>query len=329
MRYAQLVIGTALGSLSVVLFLVPANVVPQGVTGASTLLNAVVGVPIGLTVFLLNLPILYLGYRMLPGGWRATADTLLVVVMFSLAVDIFAPMVPPMGVSEDRFLNAVLGGILGGVGGGIIYRTGTHSGGTSTLALIVQRRLGLPLSQTFLYTDTLVIVVSGLVFDVEGALYAMVALVLGGIASDYMMEGPSVIRTAFVVTDYPETVSNAVIQKLQRGVTAISARGMYTYKDRALLYITISRVQVNDLRQVVGEADPNAFVVIGQGHTAYGEGFKPIKRKHSVPSPAATPSQTPPTETPFHSKQHLPAPNSTTQTVTVTPAHPAEPYPRC
>ncbi len=289
------------------LFLVPASVVPQGVTGVATLLNAVVGVPIGLTVLILNIPILYLGYRMLPGGWRVTADTLLVVVMFSVMVDFIAPLVPPTGVSEDRFLNAVLGGILGGVGGGMIYRTGTHSGGTSTLALIVQRRLGLPLSQTFLYTDTLVIVVSGLIFDIEGALYAMVALVLNGIASDYVMEGPSVIRTAFVVTDYPESVSSAVINKMQRGVTAIPARGMYTYEDRSLLYITISRVQVNDLRQVIAEVDPNAFIVIGQGHTAYGEGFKPIKRDKKKVDVIAEPQAAPTEQPPQESTQSTPA----------------------
>ena len=106
-RYAQLIVGTVLGSLSVVLFLVPASVVPQGVTGVATLLNAVVGLPIGVTVLILNIPILYLGYRMLPGGWRVTADTLLVVVMFSVMVDFLIPMVPPTGISEDRFLNAV------------------------------------------------------------------------------------------------------------------------------------------------------------------------------------------------------------------------------
>ena len=96
------------------------------------------------------------------------------------------------------------------------------------------------------------------------------------------------IRTAFVVTDHPETVSNAVINNLQRGVTAISARGMYTHEERSLLYITISRVQVNDLRHVIGEVDPNAFVVIGQGHTAYGEGFKPIKRNRKALDSEAT-----------------------------------------
>jgi len=263
-------------SVSVVAFLVPANVVPQGVTGAATLLNALVGTPIGVVVFLANLPILYTGYRLLPGGWRTTADTLLVVVVFGLIVDLAGPLTSGLVISDDRFLNAVLGGVLGGVGGGMIYRTGTNAGGTSTIALILQRRLGLPLSQTFLYTDTLVIVLSGLVFDVEGALYAMVALVLGGIASDYVMEGPSVIRTALVITNEPEAVSGAVIQRLNRGVTAITGRGMYTQQDRSILYITISRAQVNDLRSIIGEIDPGAFMVIGQGHAAYGEGFKPI-----------------------------------------------------
>jgi uncharacterized membrane-anchored protein YitT (DUF2179 family) len=134
-----------------------------------------------------------------------------------------------------------------------------------------------------MYTDTLVIFASGFVFGIEGALYAVVALFLGGLASDYVMEGPGVIRTIFVITEQPEAVSNAVMAHIERGVTAIEARGMYTGQARSLLYITVSRAQVNDVRHIISDTDENAFIVVGQGHTAYGAGFKPVKKPEKAP----------------------------------------------
>lgn len=275
-KYIQLTAGAALGAASVVIFLVPASVVPSGVAGVAVLLNELFGTPVGLMTMLINVPILYIGYRLLPGGWRNTVRTIYAVAAFSLIVDVMANAYPDVSYTDDRFLNSLFGGILGGVAGGIVYRTGTNFGGTSTLSLILQRRLGLPLSSTILYTDTAVVVAAGLVFGVESALYALVVLFLGGMAADYVMEGPSVIRTASVITTQTDAVTDAVIERLQRGVTIIPAKGGYTREDRTMLYITLSRSQVREFKALIDEIDPEAFVVIGQGHVAYGRGFKPV-----------------------------------------------------
>ncbi|MEL7233689.1 MAG: YitT family protein, partial [Chloroflexota bacterium] len=227
------------------------------------------------------------------------------------------------GFSDDRLLNSLFGGILGGVGGGIVFRTGTNFGGTSVLALILQRKFGLPLSQTFLYVDTFIVAASGLVFGIEGALYAMIVVFVGGVASDYVMEGPSVIRTAFVMTNYPREVSDAVMEHLHRGVTSLPARGMYSGSDRAMLYITVSRAQVNELRHIVADVDENAFLVIGQGHTAYGVGFKPIKKTRRKPEPAPVLTITvpavdvPPEDTPLPEAPSVEAVYTNGTTVTV------------
>ncbi len=292
-KYIQLTAGAALGAASVVIFLIPADVVPSGVTGAAVLLNELLGIPVGLSNALINVPILYMGYRMLPGGWRNTVRTIYAVAAFSIIVDVMAGAFPDVAYTDDRFLNALFGGILGGVAGGIVYRTGTNFGGTSTLSLILQRRLGLPLSSTILYTDTAVIVAAGLVFGVEAALYALVVLFLGGIAADYVMEGPSVIRTVSVITEKTDEVTQAIMDRLQRGVTIIPAKGGYTRADRTMLYITISRSQVREFKALIDEVDPQAFIVIGQGHVAYGQGFKPIgkpPRQLTVAEPGRLPA---------------------------------------
>jgi uncharacterized membrane-anchored protein YitT (DUF2179 family) len=124
-----------------------------------------------------------------------------------------------------------------------------------------------------LYTDTLIILMAGLVFGWTGALYAIVALFVDGTVADYVLEGPSRVRTATIITNHPQEVAGVVMTQLGRGVTAWEGRGMYTGQERSILFVTINRPQVNELRHLVMQVDADAFMVIGQGHTAYGEGF--------------------------------------------------------
>ena len=277
MRYILIAIGIVIGALSLIVFLKPLDIAPAGVAGASTLLNEVFDTPIGMMIVLLNIPIQFVGYKLLPNGARIILRSVVIIVIFSIVVDNLGPLVPPEGISDDRMLNALFGGITGGIGVGLIYRAGATFGGTSTLALILQRRYGFPMSTTFLCTDTLVIVAAGVVYGWEGALYAAIALFTAGLATDYVLEGPSVIRTAMIITDKPEDVSRRVFANLQRGATSWKIKGEYTGIERTMLYVTVSRSQVRDLKDVVSQADPNAFVVIGMGHAAYGAGFRRVR----------------------------------------------------
>ncbi len=272
-RFVLLTAGALLGAVSVNVFYTPAEIAPSGISGVAIILNHVIGTPIGLIVLLGNIPIQLLAVRML-GGWPVVARTIYVVVVYSLAIDLLGPYFPEFGISDDRLLNALFGGILGGIGGGLVYRAGGTFGGTSTLARILQSRMGTPFASTYLYTDTLTVLLAGLAFGWAGALYAMITIFVDGTTADYVLEGPSRIRTAIIVTNQPDVVAALLMTELHRGVTAWQGQGMYTYQERSILFITISRPQVNELRQLVFSVDPGAFVVIGQGHTAYGEGFQ-------------------------------------------------------
>jgi len=278
LRYALMIIGVFIGAISVVVFLEPLDIASTGVTGIAMFLEELIGTPIGIMVFVLNIPIQILGYFMLPNGARVIMRSLLVILLYSVMLDMLAPYVPAGGISSDRMLNALFGGIVGGISGGMVFRAGATFGGTSTLALILQRRIGTPMSTTFLYVDAAVIIMAGLVYGWEGALYATITLFVGGVATDYIMEGPSVVRTAVIITKTPEPIVKIIFDDLQRGATGWTVTGQYTGEDRTMLYVTIGRSQVRELKDAVSTVDPNAFVVIGVGHTAYGEGFKPVKR---------------------------------------------------
>jgi uncharacterized membrane-anchored protein YitT (DUF2179 family) len=275
--FLLLTIGALISAVSVIIFMSPFKIAPTGVSGIAVILNYLnPRLPIGLMVLIGNIPIQIIGYRML-GGWRVVAGTVFYIVIYSLALDFLQPFLVNIDIGHNVLLNALFGGILGGIGGGLVYRAGATLGGTSTLGRILQQRYGLPLSSSALYTDTGVVLLAGLVFGWEGALYAVVAEFVGAAASDYVLEGPSVIRTATIITDRPDEISNLVLTAMGRGVTAWQGKGMFTNQEHTVLFITISRPQVSRLRQLVHSVDPEAFMVIGQGHIAYGEGFREVK----------------------------------------------------
>ncbi len=274
-------VGTIISALAVVVFMNPFEIAPSGVTGVAVLANALFGLPLGLVAFLGNIPILLMAWKLLPNGRGMVLNTLVISIIYAVTLDVASVLLDGVVLSDDRLLNAIFGGVSLGLGGGLIFRSGGSVGGTATLALIIQNKTGMSMSSVYMYTDTLVIGAAGLVFGLEGALYALVVLFITGLATDYVMEGPSVIRTATIVTTRPEEVAQAIMYNLRRGVTQIPGRGMYSGAERPLLYVTLARHQSKELVRVVMDIDEDAFVVIGVGHTAYGAGFKPPRKRRN------------------------------------------------
>jgi len=268
-NFLLLTIGALMLAFNVNFFLAPANIAPGGVSGTAIIINAFTGWPIGLVMLVLNIPLLALGFRHL-GRYRFLVRTVYVVILYSLGVDALARWLPPEGLTDDLMLNALYGGVLAGLGTGLIYRGRGTSGGTGIVGRVLQLRTGIPLSQVYMLTDGGVVLVAGLVFGWEMALYALITLFIWGVATDNVLEGPSVVRTALIVTDRPEDVAHTIFERLQLGITAWPARGMFTASKHTVLFCTLNRPDVNILRSVVTDVDPHAFIVIGHGHQAIG-----------------------------------------------------------
>lgn len=275
--YAVIFIGAALQSVAFYLFLVPGQLAAGGVSGAAQILNSFTGWPIGTLTLVFSIPLFYLGWRYL-GGRRFLVRTVFASVVFSVVLDALGVFLPAFsrGVTHDQILNALYGALLGGIGGALVLRTQATSGGTEILARLLSRRTGIPLSQSYLWTDTIIVFLSGLAFDWSHALYALIVLYLWGIVTDYIIEGQGVVRTATIITDRPEAVARHIMEDLTRGVTAWNGTGMYSGQGRQILYVVVTRSEISQLKTLIHETDPNAFVVIGQAHEALGEGFKPL-----------------------------------------------------
>lgn len=264
-----LTLGALVYAFAFDLFLVPSDVAPGGLGGLTLVVTKWIHLPNGLVLFVLNIPVLVIGARSL-GGRPFLLRTVFVVVVTFVAIDLIAPFVPAAGASQDPLLNALYGGAVTGIAGGLVIRAHGNIGGTGILSRVLQRRTGIPMGQVYMMTDGIIVMLMGAVFGWDRALYSLVALFINGLATDYATEGPSIVRTVFIVTDRPEEVAAALQARLRTGVTAWKGEGMYSRGERTVLFCTVNRTEVRELTRVVQETDHHGFLVVGQGHRALG-----------------------------------------------------------
>ena len=210
--YVLVLAGTLLQAVGLRLFLVPANLASGGISGISQLINHFTGWPIGLMVFIGNVPLFLLGWRFL-GGRRFALRTLVAVAAYSLFTDLLLllPFFPKNGITNDLVLNSLYGAVVSGIGYGLVYRAQGTSGGSDILARILNRWRGIPMTQSYLMTDTLVILAAGFVFGWQKALYALIVLYVSGLVVDSTLEGAGTVRTALIVTDQAEAVAERIL----------------------------------------------------------------------------------------------------------------------
>ena len=277
--YALVLAGSLFEAIALRLFLVPADLASGGISGISQLINHYTGWPIGLMVFIGNLPLFLLGWGYL-GGRRFVLRTVVAVAAYSLFTDLLmlVPFFPKNGLTDDLVLNSLYGAVAMGIGYGLVYRGQGTSGGSDILARILNRWRGIPMTQSYLMTDTLVILAAGFVFGWQKALYAIIVLYVSGLVVDSTLEGAGTVRTALIVSDQSVTVSQRILSEMERGVTILNGTGAYTGAARPVIYCVVNRSEIQQLKTIVHDTDPKAFMVIGQAHEALGEGFQPLKK---------------------------------------------------
>ena len=277
-------LGAALNAFAFVLFQMPYNLAAGGVSGLGIIVNHLTGFSPGLFYFTANIPLFILGFFTL-GRWRFVFNSALAVVVFSGATEYLIVHMPTVfsqfPITENKLLATIYCGLLVGIGTGIIYRFGGTIGGTSIIARIIYNKTGFPMSQSGLYVDVIIIAVAGFVFSWETSLLAFLALLIAGMSADFAMEGASQMRTLLIITKNPEPLRYAIINELKRSVTMWQVKGGYSGEERTLLYLTVLRSRVYDVKFIINRIDPDAFMVVGVSQQAWG-GYT-MKKKQAKP----------------------------------------------
>lgn len=273
--YAMIVIGTLIMGASYAYFFVPNNIAPGGVTGVATVLNYLIGQPpVGTLSFILNIPLFLLGYR--TGGKRFVFRSFLSMMLLSLFIDIL----PGAPVTTDGMLASIFGGILLGIGLGVVLRAGATTGGTDLAAEMVHRHFSFITVGTFLFgIDCLVILLAGIVFDVQAALVALIALYVSTKVIDMVIKGWNTEQQMMIISDKAADIAARIISEMDRGATFIDATGAYTGEKRGMIYVVVTRAQIMQVKSIVADIDLHAFVTVSEAHEVMGEGFRQFSQK--------------------------------------------------
>lgn len=274
-----IVFGSILFAVGLDCFEIPNGIAAGGASGLATILAEVArrnGLPVmsvGVQVLVMNALLMVAVVR--EGGLRYAARTSLGIVASAVATDVLAVFLPVLG-EGDLLLCSLWGGVVCGAGLGLVFRAGGNTGGTDIVAQIMARHTSLSMGIASLIADMLVIVLSVPVFGIENALYATVAMYLGTRVLDMVLDGFNTQRAAYVISDRHERIKRHIFSDLDRGCTELLARGGYTGRERPVLFVVLTRSEMAYLRRVVAEIDPQATVVVGKIHEAFGNGFNQI-----------------------------------------------------
>jgi len=281
LEYFMIVIGTAILAFGIACFYDPIGLVTGGFTGLAIVIKSVTegliegGVPLWFTNLVLNIPMFLLAFFL--KGTRFIGKSFFGAMMLSVWLGIIPQINLP---GEDFLLAALFGGAFAGLGMGLVLRTGTTTGGTDLVAALIQLKIRhVSIVQILQIIDAIVIVLGLFVFGMQPTMYAIIAIVITTKVSDLVLEGSNYSKAAYIITNHHKKVADRIMKELDRGVTGLSARGMYTGDDKCVLYCIVSQKEIIALKDIVAEEDPHAFVIVSEVREVLGEGFQEYKKE--------------------------------------------------
>ena len=270
--YLLIALGCLVQAVGMVVFMVPANLISGGISGLAQVINYKTGWPIGIMTLLGNIPVLIIGWKYL-GRLHFAVRTLTAVFFFSVFTDIIYYFFPDPTLTGDLFLNTVFGAVIMGIGFGLVYLGSGTSGGSDIIGRILNQHLGISLSTSYLIFDTLPIILGAIFFGWELALYALIAVYISGKAAEVVSEGNSSFRQVYIISDASQEIARQIMDQMDHGVTLMHGAGGYSGREKEIVYCVIYRGEVNTMKKLVAEADPKAFMIVGQVNEVLGEGF--------------------------------------------------------
>lgn len=270
-----ILLGTLLMAASINLVYDPMEMVTGGVTGLAIAIKDISNrlfsyeIPVWLTNIICNIPLFIAAYFII--GKKLIGKTLLATASLS----IFLYIVPVNSLFEtDYLLASVFGGVLGGIGIGFVLITMSTTGGTDLLCMLIhEKKKYYSVPQLLSIVDGVIVGMGVLVFGINRALYAVIAVYITAKVSDSMLEGMKFAKMAYIISDHYQEIAQEILKKLDRGVTGIKATGMYSNSEKKMLFCVVSKKEIVEVIDIVMKKDEKAFVIVSDVREVMGEGF--------------------------------------------------------
>lgn len=267
--YALMTIGVAIAVAGLNIFLVPAKIAAGGVSGIATIFYYIFNAPLGISIAALNIPLFIFGIRLI--GKSFAIRTAYSLVLYSVLAEII-----PIPQNQDLLLGCIYGGVLVGAGIGLVIRSGATTGGTDMAAKMLSVKSKNTNIAAFMFIiDFVIIGAAGLVFNsLELALYAIASLFISAKVIDFFTEGLSAAKAFYIISDKSNEIAKAIMEQMDRGVTALNAKGFYSGKEKEVLLCVLQwRTEGPKLKSLVKDIDDKAFVIVADVKEVLGEGF--------------------------------------------------------
>lgn len=266
-----LAVGCAVMAIGTSFFLLPNKLSSGGFSGIATITYYLFGWPLGIVMFLLNIPLLIIGYFRI--GKDFTVKSLVGILLLSTFIDIFDKF---PSLTTDRFLGCLYGGIAIGIGMALVLKSESSTGGTDLLTYIIRSfKLNYRPSSLIVGIDIIIIVVNVFFFkNIEIGLYSAITIYLMGKMIDIIFEGIYFTKMMFIISDKYDKIAKEVGKKVNRGSTGIYAKGMYTDREKMMLLCVGSRNEVAKIKSIALSIDSKAFIIISSARETWGKGFK-------------------------------------------------------
>lgn len=266
-----ILIGNFLCSIAFNVFFIPNKLLSGGVGGIGIIIQYLTGVPAGISVFLLNIPIFIIGARLVDREFAVFG------FISMLAYSSLLTLTRNLGeyfLVDDMILVAVFGGVINGIGMGLMFRNRLNQGGFDILAAILKKKLNINIGSGLMMANTIIVSLSGLLFGYKSAMYTLIAMYIGYTVLDKVQTGFNIKKNVIIVSEKPDEVANIILREIHRGVTFLHGTGGYTQEDKKVIYCIVTSRETAKLKEVVEEIDPNAFFIVNDVVEVRGRGFK-------------------------------------------------------
>lgn len=263
LKSAMIILGAALSSVGLEIFLIPNNIIDGGIVGISIMSSYITHFPLGLFTFGLNLPFLIMGYRQI--GKTFVLSTLFAIICLSIGVSLLHPI---SGLTHDVFLAAIFGGIINGVGVGLIIRAGGSLDGTEMIAIIFDKKISFSIGEIVMFFNVFILGSAGFLYGWDRAMYSLVTYFIAFKVIDIVVEGFDSSKGVMIVSDCYSDIAAALTDRLGRGVTLLEGQGGYSKLETTVIYVVVSRLEITKLKSIVLGFDSDALITIGNVEVA-------------------------------------------------------------
>ncbi len=268
-RIVMVSLGAIIMALGLELFLVPNHIMDGGIVGVSIITSHLLNLPLGIFIFILNLPFIFLGYKQIGKTFALSTGLGITVLSFAtLALHTIHPF------TEDTLLATVFGGMILGVGVGIVIRYGGSLDGTEILAILFNSKTPFSVGEIIMFFNVIIFTVAGFIFNWEQAMYSIIAYYIAYKMIDIVIQGLEESKSVYIISDDIDEIGQTIMDRLGRGVTFLHGEGAYTGNDKKVIFTVITRLEESKLKTIVAEIDDNAFLAIGNIAEVKGGRFK-------------------------------------------------------